>query len=179
MRRPPLLKAFGELQDRHAAVLIPGAGRAYEAEALHRAGFKQVHVLDWAEEALQALKKRVPDFPEGHLHQEDFFAHRAKPEAGYQVLVEQTFFCAIHPRQRPDYVRKAAALLAPKGLLLGLLFQGPLNDAGAGQGPPYGGDAEGYRRLFEPHFHIEHMETSPHSIEPRAGRELLLRARKR
>jgi hypothetical protein len=164
--------------DKDLPILIPGAGRAYEAEALHRLGYRQVHVLDWAEEPLQALRERVPDFPAEHLHQEDFFAHQAPDGAGYRVLIEQTFFCAIDPKRRPDYVAHAARLLAPRGVLLGLLFQDPLNDASHGQGPPYGGDAATYRRLFAQHFDLEHLATAEHSIPPRAGRELLIRARK-
>ncbi len=171
---------------RNTPMLFPGAGRAYEAEALHRDGFREVHVLDWAAEALDALRERVPDFPRSGLHQQDFFAHQPWTGAGsdregkgYGLLVEQTFFCAIAPQRRPEYVTHAARLLAPGALLVGLLFGVPLNDAGKGEGPPYGGDAASYRRLFEAHFDVEHLETADRSIAPRAGRELLIRARVR
>lgn len=38
------------------------------------------------------------------------------------VLMEQTFFCAINPSLRKDYVAKMHELLAPNGKLVGVLF---------------------------------------------------------
>ncbi|GAB3837735.1 methyltransferase domain-containing protein [Hymenobacter jeollabukensis] len=148
-------------------ILIPGAGRAYEAEYLHQAGWPNVFVADFAAEPLQALQQRVPGFPAAHLLQADFF----QLTGSFDLLVEQTFFCALDPSLRPVYARKCAELLRPGGKLVGLLFDGPV---GPGDGPPFGGTRAEYRQLFEPYFEFLHFEPAYNSIKPRQGRELFI-----
>jgi SAM-dependent methyltransferase len=167
---PPLQAYFEGLQDRSQRILIPGCGRAYEAEYLWQQGFEQVHVLDWSERALADFARRVPGFPRAHLHAGDFFAHQGP----YDLVVEQTFFCALDPALRARYVQKMHELLAPGGRLVGLLFNDPLND----DRPPFGGNESEYRALFSGAFILEQLQTAPDSIAPRAGRELFLVARK-
>ncbi|HLK97937.1 MAG TPA: hypothetical protein VK364_09225, partial [Hymenobacter sp.] len=90
---PPLRDYFQQLSSPDARrILIPGAGRAYEAEYLHELGFSQVYVADIAPEALKALQQRVPGFPAAHLLLQDFFGLPTAPP--YDLVVEQTFFCA-------------------------------------------------------------------------------------
>lgn len=168
---PPLKAYFDTLTNRDWRILIPGCGRAYEAEYLWRKGFAGVHVLDWSSEALEAFANRVEDFPKAQLLQGDFF----KEKGTYNLIVEQTFFCAIDPGLRNDYARKVADLLVDGGKLMGLLFDDPLNN----DRPPYGGDAGEYRRVLEPHLHIHTLERAFNSVEPRAGRELFILAEKR
>ena len=167
---PPLQVFFDGLETPSDRVFFPGAGQAWEAAYLHEQGFSNVHVLDWAPEALAALQKRVPDFPSAHLHQEDFFAH----QSSYDLIVEQTFFCAIPPPRRSEYLLHAKQNLVDGGRMVGLLFDDPLND----DHPPYGGSKSMYHELLAAHFSVEHLQTSPFSIGPRAGRELFFIARK-
>ena len=98
---PPLRAYFDQLAvARQPRILIPGAGRAYEAEYLHQLGFRQVFVADLAPEPLAGassprarLSRRTPLLA-------DFFAlPNAEP---FDLIVEQTFFCALDPaRARP------------------------------------------------------------------------------
>ncbi|MCT8340659.1 TPMT family class I SAM-dependent methyltransferase [Flavobacteriaceae bacterium TK19130] len=163
----PLKEYFDQLVDKEQKILIPGAGNAYEAEYLHRQGFKNVHVLDISCMALRKFQERVPDFPENHLVHADFFNH----EASYDRIIEQTFFCALPKKFRTRYVEKMKSLLKPDGKLVGLLFNIPLND----DKPPFGGNEKEYRALFEPHFNIEIMETAYNSIPERQGNELFVK----
>ena len=167
---PPLRAYFDQLAVApQPRILIPGAGRAYEAEYLHRLGFEQVFVVDIAPEALQALAARVPDFPAAHLLLANFFAlPNAQP---FDLIVEQTFFCALNPALRPAYARQCAALLRPGGTLMGLLFN---TDFGPVQEPPFGGSKEEYREYFAPYFTFRHFETATNSLLPRQGRELFI-----
>jgi hypothetical protein len=130
-----------------------------------------VHVLDWSPSALEALQERCPDFPAAQLIAGDFFEHQGV----YDLVVEQTFFCAIDPALRARYAEKVHSLLAPGGLLAGLLFDDALNT----DKPPFGGSEAEYRGLFEPLFDLERLHTAPDSIQPRVGRELFIVARKR
>ncbi|WP_133272008.1 methyltransferase [Hymenobacter radiodurans] len=167
---PPLqdyFKQLGPSDDRR--ILIPGAGRAYEAEYLHNQGFSEVFVVDLASEALEALQQRVPGFPRGHLVQQDFFTLSAEPP--YDLIIEQTFFCALPRALRSDYARQCAHLLRPGGKLVGLLFEA---DFGPSSEPPFGGTRDEYRAYFEPYFEFVHFETAYNSIRPRQDRELFI-----
>ena len=172
---PPLRAYFDQLDvAQQPRILIPGAGRAYEAEYLHRAGFRHVFVADLAPEALQALAARVPDFPAEHLLLTDFFAlPNAVP---YDLIVEQTFFCALNPALRPAYAQQCAALLRPGGTLMGVLFD---TDFGPVSEPPFGGTKEEYQGYFAPYFAFRHFATAINSLPPRRGRELFICLKKR
>ena len=172
---PPLRAYFDQLGPAdQRRILVPGAGRAYEAEYLHQQGFTAVFVADIAPEALQALQQRVPDFPTAHLLQEDFFTLRPTPP--FDVLVEQTFFCALDPALRPAYAEQCAHLLRPGGTLVGLLFE---TDFGDSPEPPFGGTKEEYRAYFQPYFDFVHFETAYNSLQPRQGRELFICLKKK
>lgn len=167
---PPLRAYFDQLPvASQPRILIPGAGRAYEAEYLHHLGYRQVVVADLAPEPLAALAARVPDFPAENLWLADFFA--LDPAEKFDLLIEQTFFCAISPSLRAAYARQCAALLRPGGKLVGLLFDTPF--AGASE-PPFGGTRTEYRAYFAPYFEFVHFDTAHNSLAPRAGRELFI-----
>ena len=172
---PPLRAYFDQLDAAaQPRILIPGAGRAYEAEYLHQLGFGQVFVADIAPEALAALTARVPDFPPEHLLLADFFALPNDPP--YDFIVEQTFFCALDPALRSAYAWQCAHLLRPGGTLMGLLLD---TDFGPVQEPPFGGSKEEYREYFAPYFEFRHFETATNSLSPRQGRELFICLKKR
>lgn len=162
----PLKKYIEQLDNKELKILIPGAGNAYEAEFLFKLGFKNVHVLDFAEAPLQNIKKRLPDFPESQLIQQDFFAHNSQ----YDLIIEQTFFCAIDPALRSTYVQHMHELLVPNGKLVGLMFNDVLNT----DKPPFGGNKDEYQKLFANTFDIKKMEPCYNSIKPREGRELFV-----
>ena len=161
---PPLKAYFDQLSNKDYKILIPGAGNAYEAEYLHKIGAKRVFVADWAQQAIDNIKKRIPCFPASQLLVQDFF----KLEGPFDLIVEQTFFCALPPKLRKKYVNKMHDLLAPNGKLVGLLFQAPLNQ----NHPPFGGDKAEYLNLFESKFEIITLDTAHNSIEPRQENEL-------
>jgi methyl halide transferase len=164
---PPLKAYFDGLQNKDIKILIPGAGNAYEAEYLFNKGFQNVFVCDFARSALDNLKKRCPDFPETHLLESDFFELNEK---GFDLIIEQTFFCAINPSLRKKYFENMHKLLAVNGKLVGLLFDDTLN----ADAPPFGGSAKEYKPLFEPLFTAQRFEPCVNSIKPRAGRELFI-----
>ncbi|MCB2378264.1 TPMT family class I SAM-dependent methyltransferase [Hymenobacter sp. BT635] len=171
---PPLLNYFLQMRlPRTARILIPGAGRGYEAEYLHAAGYDHVFVADIAPEALRDLQARVPGFPATHLLEQDFFALPTAPP--YDLIVEQTFFCALDPSLRPAYAQQCAALLRPGGTLMGLLFDTEFSPPG----PPFGGSRAEYESYFAPYFDFVHFETATNSIKPRQGKELFICLKKR
>ena len=162
----PLREYIEQLSDKNLKILIPGAGNAYEAEFLFNHGFYNIFVLDFATIPLQNLKARFPLFPESHLIQQDFFEHHQQ----YDLIIEQTFFCALHPSLRPAYAKHMHQLLKPKGKLVGVLFDDELNI----DQPPFEGSMEEYEELFKPYFKFRTFESCRNSIKPRAGRELFM-----
>ncbi|RFN59104.1 methyltransferase domain-containing protein [Marixanthomonas ophiurae] len=163
----PLKTYFDQLTDnKNLKILIPGGGNSYEAEYLHEQGFAEVYVVDVSETALQNFKKRVPTFPSEKLLHQDFF----KLEETFDLIIEQTFFCALDPSLRNEYVAKMHQLLKPKGKLIGLLFNFPLTK----DGPPFGGSKTEYKKRFAPFFEIKVMETAYNSIPQRQGNELFV-----
>lgn len=160
----PIKEYIDQLQNKSARILIPGCGNGYEFEYLMDNGFNNSFVLDYAESPLINLKKRITGCNENQFIQSDFFEHHAQ----YDLIIEQTFFCALDPGLRIEYVKKMHSLLSPKGKLAGLLFQFPLTESG----PPFGGSKEEYLGLFSEYFEIKILETAYNSIKPRQGNEL-------
>jgi len=166
----PITAYFDQLEDKELDILIPGAGNAYEVEYLYHNKFRNVNLLDWSEKAIENFKDRLLYFPEKNMHQQDFFEHEGK----YDIIVEQTFFCALNPELREKYAEQCAQLLKEDGILVGVLFAEEFEK----EGPPFGGNQEEYRNIFEGHFEIERLEKAYNSIDPRDGRELFIKFRK-
>lgn len=150
-------------------LLVPGAGRGYDAIAFARAGYEVV-ALDLspsaaselraiAEEAGVALDVRVGDF---------FALHEP---GGYDAALEYTFYCAISPSLRTAYRDQMAHLLKPGGVLFGLFLplQAPDPD-----GPPFEVSVEEIKRSFGECFDLVHEEMPEDSIKPRKGNEVLM-----
>ena len=163
----PLKKYIDQLTDKNIKILIPGGGNSYEAEYLHNLDFKNVFVVDISPTALTNLKSRVPDFPKNHLINIDFF----KLNNSFDLILEQTFFCALTPKLRDNYVLKMNQLLRPNGKLVGLLFNITLNK----DRPPFGGTKKEYLPYFKNYFKIEIMELSYNSISERTNNELFIK----
>ncbi len=161
----PLREYIDQLEDRGLAILIPGAGNAYETEYLHERGFTNVTVLDISPAPLAALAARRPDFPAEHLIEGDFFTHAGS----YDLVLEQTFFCSFPPdgENRRAYAARMAELIRPGGKLVGLWFDKPVGDS-----RPFGGSREEYVGYLEPYFAVRTLEPAYNSIKPRAGSEL-------
>lgn len=160
----PIKTYIGQLQDKSIKILIPGAGNSYEAEYLWENGFRNIYVLDIAKTPLLNLKSRVPDFPDAQLLYMNFF----DLDMTFDLVLEQTFFCALDPILRPKYAQKMHQILRFNGKLVGLLFDFELTE----QGPPFGGNRNEYQNLFGPLFNVRVLERSFNSIKPRDGKEL-------
>lgn len=160
----PLKSYVDQLEDKSMTILIPGAGNSYEAEYLWNRGFHNIYILDIAEQPIANLQDRVPAIPSEQLLQIDFF----KFEGQFDLILEQTFFCALNPNLRDAYAKKMLELLKPKGKLAGLFFNFPLTELG----PPFGGSLDEYMALFSQYFKIKTLEPAINSIKERQGKEL-------
>jgi len=168
---PPLKNYIDDLEDKSLQILLPGAGNAYEAEYLFNNGFKNVFVLDISETAIRNFENRCPWFPKNQLLHQDFF----DLEMRFDLVIEQTFFCALPPDLRSEFAIQMEKILDSGKQLIGLLFDFPLTE----KGPPYGGNKAEYSSYFEPYFEINHMDTAKDSHTTRKGKELFIKLKRK
>lgn len=166
---PPLQEYFDQLTNKEEAILIPGCGNAYEAHYLLNKGFTNVTLIDISDKLIDKLWEQLGVAYEGKIRiiNEDFFELKGE----YDLIVEQTFFCALDPSLRKDYAHKVHELLKPGGKLVGVLFNREFEGKTE---PPFGGNKEEYIHLFSPLFKLNTMEPCYNSIVPRAGFELFV-----
>ncbi len=162
----PLVAYFDQLSDKNMKILIPGGGYNYEAEYLFKKGFKNIYILDFARTALDSFKNRDPSFPSSQLLEKDFF----DLEERFDLIIEQTFFCALDPSLREKYVEQMSSCLNVNGKLVGLLFNRHFEN-----GPPFGGSKKEYEALFQKEFNILTLESCYNSETPRQDAELFFR----
>ena len=115
-----------------ARVLVPGCGRGYEVLWLERLGYR-VTAVDFADEPIRHLREEAERHglrPE--ILREDIFLLPTALNGTFDILLEQTCFCAIDPSLYGDYERLAQRMLKPGGRLLGVFME--LHGI---EGPPY------------------------------------------
>ncbi|MES2799978.1 MAG: methyltransferase domain-containing protein [Bacteroidota bacterium] len=163
---PAIEEYVKTIEEKAIVILIPGCGNAYEAELFVKLGFQNITLIDIAPKAVEILQEKFNTTPQVNVLCADFFQH----EGQYDLIIEQTFFCALPTSERSNYAKKMSELLTPQGKLAGLLF----NRTFEKQGPPFGGSASEYRPLFEPFFTIDKMAITDKSIPQRKGTELFI-----
>lgn len=168
---PAITDYMAQYCDKNAAILIPGCGNAYEAEFLIAEGFTNITLIDIAPKAVEALKEKFANKPQINVLCEDFFNH----QGSYDIIIEQTFFCAIPLNRRNEYSKKTASLLNPNGKITGVLFDKQFNHPF----PPFGGCPCEYKPIFEPHFTIKTMSKCYNSIPSRANSEVFINLTKK
>lgn len=163
---PPIVHYLKNYSNKDAAILIPGCGNAYEAAWLIDHGFSDVTVLDISPTAIGNARRIVDNDDRLQFVCADFFSYQGQ----FDLILEQTFFCAIPISRRHDYSVKTTSLLRDGGRLVGVLFDREFEHAG----PPFGGDRLEYRALFEEYFYLDRFESCNNSIPARTGTELFI-----
>lgn len=166
---PPIRSFIDSLQNKNYRILIPGCGNTYEAAYLLEKGFTNITVIDIAPTLVSLLQLKYSNNPNISIILGDFFEHHGE----YDVIIEQTFFCALPPFLRQKYVWKMHQLLAHNGKLAGLLFNRDFEVS-----PPFGGNKEEYLQLFKEAFYLDKLEIAQESVEPRKNSELFFEYRK-
>lgn len=166
---PPIKEYIDTVKNKNCSILIPGCGNTYEAEYLLQQGFTNITVIDIAPTLVEDIKRKFAGNSNIKIIQGDFFEHQGQ----YDLIIEQTFFCALPPMMRQKYVWKMHQLLVDGGTLSGLLFNRSFEIS-----PPFGGSKEEYNKLFNAAFDFLKMDVARNSITPRANSELFFELRK-
>ena len=158
----PLKEYFDQLNNKHIRILIPGGGNSYEAKYLAQLGFTNITIVDISPVLTKKLAATLNQ-PGITIFTNNFFAL----DGEFDLIIEQTFFCALDPYLRNKYAEKVKNLLSGCGKLVGLLF-----NIDFVTNPPFGGNIEEYRQLFSSGLRIQIMEVCYNSIPARSGNEL-------
>ena len=165
---PPFVELWEKGKLSLGKVLLQGCGRGHEVIFLAENGF-EVTGIDFSEGAVtylgNALKKRNL---KGRVLHQDLFSLDDTHDGVYDLVIEQTFFCAISPRQRQDYVLKVSRMLKPGGMLVGLFYHTDKQG-----GPPYNTTREDIETHFSENFEIQELDKTSLSSEQRKGKEWL------
>ena len=157
----PIKIWFDNQENKKINILIPGAGKGHEVKYGFENGFGNIFYMDLSSCAADLFKEICPLFPKDQILTGDFFS--LKKPLFFDVIIEQTFFCAIHPVLRPNYVEKTNEILKENGKIIGLLFNREFDT----NGPPFGGTEKEYRGLFNSKFNFKKFENSLLSSLPR------------
>ncbi len=148
--------------------LVPGCGRGHEVVYLAENGF-DVTAVDYSTGAVSHLKAVVEErkLDAQVLHMNFFELDQAHNET-YDLSIEQTFFCAISPEQRPMYVVTVARALKKGGMLAGLFYH-----TGQEGGPPFNTTQDDIVKSFSDLFEIQKLTQAKNSAEQRKDKEWL------
>ncbi|MEZ5045830.1 MAG: methyltransferase [Chitinophagaceae bacterium] len=163
---PAIRQYIDQIQDSNIKILIPGCGNAHEAHYLLQKGFKNIHLIDIAPVLVNNLKEKYKNNHYIEIIEGDFFEH----QESYDLILEQTFFCAIAPTMRQAYADKVYELLKPHGKLVGVLFDKEFEF----DGPPFGGCKCKYVNYFEGRFDFKVFEKCSLSHPKRKDEELFI-----
>ena len=163
---PPIKLWLDKKNQKKLRILIPGAGKGHEVIYAFKKGYKNIYYMDYSIQAIQNFKSACPEFPENQILTDDYFSFN--PKIPFDIIIEQTFFCAQNPDKRTEYVNKTHELLSDKGKLIGLLFNVNFETPG----PPFGGNIMEYKALFKERFNLLHFGITNDSIAPRLGSEI-------
>lgn len=133
--------------------LVPGCGRGYEVCALAASGrYSKVVGLDLAPSGVEAARVHATKVGGAAVERVEwvcgnFFDYDGG--AGFRLVVDYTFLCALPVDMRADWAKKMSELVEVGGVLLTLIF--PLQkrpEAAAAGGPPHLVDFEMFETLL-------------------------------
>tara|TARA_B110000196_G_scaffold119596_1_gene103829 strand:+ start:42 stop:653 length:612 start_codon:yes stop_codon:yes gene_type:complete len=157
-------------------ICIPGCGYGHDAIYLANAGFN-VYAFDFSKDAINILNSKMTSGIFLKTYCIDFFKISDDFLYQFDFILEYTFYCAISPSKRLQYVDKCHGLLKEKGRLISIMLQFE-NNRGS-NGPPFQVTRDELTLNFEKKFNVIKIEKSNLSIEPRKDIELYVEYEKK
>jgi len=164
-----------KLNKKNINICFPGCGIGHDALYFASRGYN-VYAVDFSNEAILRLKKKsTKDNISINIIKENFFQLPLNYYNYFDFIVEYTFYCAIDPDMRKDYVKTCYNLLNDNGLLVGLLFPFNVNN----NGPPFKVEKNEIEINFTNMFKIKNKKSNINSIQPRKGNEIFFELQKK
>ena len=145
------------------SVCVPGCGMGHDALAWAAKGF-QVTGVDLAPTAVEGARANASDQPHACSFESANFLDDS-PKLPFDWVFEHTFYCAIKPERRPDYLEAMKRWIKPSGFLLAVHYLIPDED-----GPPFGTTRDEVFNRFSTDFELV-KEWVPRSYPNRKGLE--------
>lgn len=158
--------------DFHGSVLVPGCGFGHDVRALAKAGF-DVLGMDVAPSAVTGATEHPQNANLQIRFQEGDFFSKPSDAGEFNLVFEHTFFCAIDPSQREQYVQCLLQWLKPGGYFLAIHYLLPKDE----EGPPFGTDVKEVKERFSPYLELLD-EWNPPTWDHRTGLERMFLWRK-
>ena len=165
----PVFKDWANSLTAKSNILVPGSGNSYDALYFASLGHN-VLAIDFSKEAINRVRDRASkNNIEINLLNCDFFDLDITYYNSFDYIIEYTFFCAINPKNRLNYIEMVHSLLKTSGKLVGLFF--PLNKEKMDGGPPFGVSLKEIEDNFCKKFKLIKTFKHPLSIKARFENE--------
>ena len=155
-------------------IIVPGAGNGYDCIYLSSLNHS-VYAVDFAEKAIDNMNSN--NVSNLNIIFEDYFNLDSKYNNTFDYFLEYTFYCAINPSRRYEYIKKAYNLLKPNGIFVGFLL--PVNKPLGSDGPPFGVPLKQTEKIFSDFFKDIKISKSKYSIKARIDNELFITMKKK
>jgi SAM-dependent methyltransferase len=160
---PATLRSFVKRTRARGRILIPGCGTDHDVLRFFQSAGFEVTAIDFSMVAVAQINEALGNF-DGKLVHGDFF--KFDFPSRFDLIYERTFLCALHPRRWPQYAKRVAQLLRPRGKLVGVFFYGTQPDP-----PPYPLSETQAAEIFGKHFRLTRDVNVSDSVAMFAGME--------
>ena len=144
-------------------ICIPGCGYGHDAIYLSENGFN-VYAFDFSHKAIDHINKKANN----NLKAEciDFFHLDDTYNDFFDYILEYTFYCAIDPQRRNNYINKCHQILKDKGKIIAIML--PVGDVEKENNqPPFPVSYLELKKKFSKKFNVLEIKKSNQSIEAR------------
>lgn len=156
-------------KNKNKNIIIPGSGNSHDAIFLANLNYN-VCAVDFSTSAVNNVKNNK--MKNLAIFEQDYFDLDSSFNNTFDYFLEYTFYCAINPNRRNEYIKKSYNLLKPNGKFVGFLL--PINKSLKDGGPPYGIDLLKTEKLFSKYFTNINICKSEYSINPRKDIEVFI-----
>jgi cyclopropane fatty-acyl-phospholipid synthase-like methyltransferase len=181
---PALLEFFEHpLCPKDGDVLVPGAGRGWDAEAWAKRGHNVI-AIDFCSSAFDILEKLSDKINNLTALNTDMFLLNPHEKKVYgkkfDIIYDYCSFNSIHPGRRDEYIEMLSKMVKNDGIIIGFFF--PLSDEKYKEIPPYSISRSELEVRFNGMFEIENKIVPEKSVKDktsdRTGREEIWLLRK-
>ena len=149
-------------------VLVPGAGRGYDAAAWAQRGHETLAV-DFSQTAFAALTSLSEKHKKLSVLNIDLFELSPKSTEPFDIIFEYGCFNSIHPGRRDEYFEVWDKTLTPNGVVIAALY--PLIRTTSLEGPPHPTSEGELMARLDGVFDMEEKIVPKKSLKERVGKE--------
>lgn len=156
-------------------VLVPGAGRGWDAAAWADRGHETVAV-DFSQTAFAALSALAEKHRKLTVLNIDLFELTPKSTEPFEIIYEYCCFNSIHPGRRDEYFEVWDKMLTPDGLVIAAFY--PIIKSTSLDGPPHPTSEGELMARLDGVFDVQEKIIPKKSAKDRAGKEEIWLLRK-